>query len=515
MKIIFTFNKKIITLLLILIFLLFFSTIFSLININNNYILKNIYINNIDVSGLTKEQAISRLSQIINNKTSENITIQNYNKDEIKLNYNELDINYFIEQSVNEAYNIGRSNNIFYNNYLIINLFLKNKNLNIKYTIDNTKLENWINNLNENLENKLINSTYYIENSNLIITSGLPGNIIDLNTFKDDLNIVVNDISTTHSDIKLNIIKSDPTPININNIYNDIYKEPHNAYYEESPLKIYPEIIGVSFDKSSAEQLINSNYQDEYIIPLNITTPDITTKDLDIDIFQDELSSYNTTYNITNKERTNNLKLAANKINNIIISPGQEFSYNTVVGARTIEAGYKESKIYSNGKVIDGIGGGVCQISSTLYNAVFLANLNITERHNHQFLTSYVPAGRDATVSYGYKDFKFINNRTYPIKIELKVTNGIVYCNIYGLKENTEYTIDFDIQTTSSTSPQIIYEYDSSLNNNTEIIKQNGSNGITVNVYKLKKLDGRIISKELISQDTYNPLEKIILKNIL
>ena len=101
---------------------------------------------------------------------------------------------------------------------------------------------------------------------------------------------------------------------------------------------------------------------------------------------------------------------------------------STIVGARTISAGYKESKIYSNGQVVDGIGGGICQLSSTIYNSAFFANLNITERYNHQFLTSYVKEGRDATVVYGVKDLKFKNNRNFPIKIETKVSSGVVTC---------------------------------------------------------------------------------------
>ena len=215
---------------------------------------------------------------------------------------------------------------------------------------------------------------------------------------------------------------------------------------------------------------------------------------------------------MSNKDRTTNLELAAEKINGTILSPGEEFSYNTTVGARTISNGYKEAKIYSNGKVVDGIGGGICQISSTLYNAAMFANLNITTRYNHQFLTSYVAPGRDATVVYGVKDLKFINNRSYPIKIEMKISNGIVYCSFYGIKEDTEYDVSFDTQTVSVTEPEVKYEYDNSLSPAEQKIKQSGAQGMTVNVYKVTKLDGTIISKELISQDIYNSLEKIVVK---
>lgn len=116
--------------------------------------------------------------------------------------------------------------------------------------------------------------------------------------------------------------------------------------------------------------------------------------------------------------------------------PGETFSFNKVVGKRTIEEGYRNAKIYANGGVVDGLAGGICQISSTLYNAVLIANLKIEERRNHAFKTSYVAAGRDATVVYGTIDFKFTNSRSYPIKIAATVENGVAEFSINGIQES-------------------------------------------------------------------------------
>ena len=138
--------------------------------------------------------------------------------------------------------------------------------------------------------------------------------------------------------------------------------------------------------------------------------------------------------------RTTNLKLAAGKIDGTVLLPGEVFSYNNVVGERTISAGYKDAAIYLNGQVVDGLGGGICQISTTLFNAVLFSNLEIVELYNHQFVPSYATAGRDATVVYGLTDFKFKNTRTYAIKIKAGVSNGIATISIYGIKEENEYT---------------------------------------------------------------------------
>lgn len=120
--------------------------------------------------------------------------------------------------------------------------------------------------------------------------------------------------------------------------------------------------------------------------------------------------------------------------------------------------------------------------------------------------------GRDATVVYGSKDLKFKNTRSYPIKIEIKVQNGIASCAILGLYEDNEPTIDFNIETVYSTEPSIKYEYDSTLEDNTEHIKQKGSNAMFVKAYKVEKSDGTIVSKTLLSEDYYKSLDKIILK---
>ena len=236
----------------------------------------------------------------------------------------------------------------------------------------------------------------------------------------------------------------------------------------------------------------------------------LTIANLEIDIFPDLLGSFSTRYDSQNKNRENNLNLASAKINEKVIASGGEFSYNSVVGARTIASGYKEAKIYSNGQVVDGIGGGICQISSTLYNAAMFANLDIKERHNHQFITSYVEPGRDATVVYGSKDLKFTNNRSYPIKIISAASDGIVKVSIYGIKEDLEYDVSFDSETISTIPYSTEYEYNSNLEPSSKQVKQLGANGAIVNTYKVVKLNGAIVSRTLISQDTYNALNKVI-----
>ena len=187
--------------------------------------------------------------------------------------------------------------------------------------------------------------------------------------------------------------------------------------------------------------------------------------------FPDLLASFSTKYAASNTNRTTNLRLASNKINGYVLIPGETFSYNSVVGERTISAGYKDAAIYQNGEVVQGLGGGICQISTTLYNATLFANLEMVELHNHQFVPSYVSAGRDATVVYGVKDFKFKNSRKHAIKITCSVSGGIAKFEIWGLKEETEYDVSVYANVNSRTSSYIKSSTYRTLKQNGKVIK--------------------------------------------
>ena len=508
-------RKKIIAILLV-VFL--FSVIFALLNINSNKILNGVSINGIDISNMTKEEAINKITKLVDDKIDDKINIyydENTSETSVETNLeiSILGVQYDINSAIQKAYNIGKTGNIFENNFNILKTMINKQDIKLDITMNEENLSKTITNISLNLPNKLIQPSYYIEDNNLIITKGSKGNIIKEENFRQNLLEILNNISITKKDIFVETQFVEPSSIDIESIYNEVYKKPQDAYYKESPFKVYKEVQGIDFDKEKAKKLIEENPNDtEYKVKLIYTEAKTKLKDLDINMFQDLLGSFSTRYNEKNKDRSNNLNLAAKKIDGIVLSPGEEFSYNKVVGERTIDAGYKESKIYSNGKVVDGLGGGICQISSTLYNAVVFANLKVTERHNHQFITSYVDTGRDATVAYGSKDLKFINNRSYPVKINITVSSGIAKVEIYGIKEDDDYNIYFDIETVSTIEYTTKYKEDTSLQKGQEEVEQLGVNGYVVKVYKVMKKNGIEVLKELISQDTYSALNKIVHK---
>lgn len=233
------------------------------------------------------------------------------------------------------------------------------------------------------------------------------------------------------------------------------------------------------------------------------------TYDID-NMFTNTLSTYSSNYNANNINRSNNLELATSKLNNVIVLPNEIFSYNQTVGDRSIATGFKEASIYTSNGIETGIGGGVCQVSSTLYNAVLRANLDIVERRNHRYSVPYVPLGCDATVSYDSIDFKFKNTRSYPIKIQAFAKNGIVSVSILGIYENIEYDISVVNKKIYTIPFETKFTYDDTLSSGSRIVGQKGSYGYVVDTYKIVKLNGSVVSEIFISSDTYFPLTKII-----
>ncbi len=487
-----------------------FSTIFAIINIGNEKIINGVYVGEINLSNLTKEEATEQIQNKINEKISQDLKLK-YGEYETSINPSLIETTYDVETIVNEALKVGKNGNIIQNNYSILSTIIKKNKLNINVVINEESITKLLEDIEGNLPGVAKKSDYYIDENQLVITKGVEGILIDKNIVISKIYDNLKDISTNNNYIEIAVYTQKPETIDIEKIHTEICKEPQNAYYTKEPFTLYPEVDGIDFDIEKAKELLNEE-KDEYVIELNIKKADITTNDLGEEIFPDILGTFTTKYDVSNKNRTTNLRLATSKINGVVLLPGEEFSYNKVVGERTIAAGYKEAKIYSNGQVIDGLGGGICQISSTLYNAVVFANLDVTVRRNHQFVTSYVREGRDATVVYGSQDFQFKNTRKYPIKIEANVNNGIVRISIRGIKEETEYDISFETKTISTIPYNTTYKDNPSLDEGTEQVIQKGTNGIVTETYKITKLNGAVVSRTFLSKDTYRAMERIVEK---
>ena len=487
---------------------LFVSTIFALVNVGNENIINGVSIVGIDVSGLSKEEAKAKIESIYNEKKEKDIQLK-HGEYETTLSPVLMEVNYKIDEAIENAYSIGKSSNIFVNNYDILFALISKKDIPVEMTLNEEVTKQTIEDMNINLPDVVIESSYSVEDDELIISKGKAGIIIDTDSLLTQVKERLNNPNASDDVIEIPVVNKEPDSIDIDKIHEEVYQEAQDAYIVEEPFEVHPEVEGIDFDVEAAKELLKED-KEEYVIPLIITEPEVTIDELGEEAFPDQLATFTTRYDVSDVDRTTNLRLACQKINGTVLLAGETFSYNDVVGARTVAAGYKNAKIYEAGQVVDGLGGGICQISSTLYNAALLANLEIVERRNHQFVTSYVPAGRDATVVYGSTDFKFKNTRQYPIRIVATANAGIATISIYGIKEENEYTFKFSTKTVSTIPYSTQYIDDSTLPQGTEVVKQKGANGLITETYITKLLNGKTISTELLSRDTYSAMTRII-----
>lgn len=510
-------RKKIFVISIIVIILLFVIAIaltaFSIVASVNNKIISGVTINGVDVSGLTVNEAEEKLNkQIEETKINElNIEYEDYKNTIIR---DDLNINYSVKNAVDKAYKIGRDNNIILNNFKIIGTFFSKEDIRIETSYNTEMMDSIVEDVSTKLPGLVVEYTYCIEEDELIITPGKAGIALNEEEFRNGIlnRFAGNILNKDESIMKIPVVNKEPDNIDIEKIYEEIHTEPQDAYIKKDPFEIVVDKDGVDFDISmeEAKKIVSEKGKEEYIIPLKITKAKKTVKDLGSKAFPDRLSRYSTRYDASNRDRSTNLELSAKKINGTVLLPGEEFSYNKVVGKRTIENGYKNAAVFSNGRVEDGLGGGICQISTTLYNAVLLANLEITERRNHSFVTSYEDPGRDATVVYGVQDFKFKNSRKYPVKIEASVKNGVATMTVMGIKEDVEYDVKIRAYKTATIPYKTEKRKNANLAEGKEKVIQSGTNGCKAVCYRDLYLNGKKVKTELLSRDTYSTMKRIV-----
>jgi len=295
-----------------------------------------------------------------------------------------------------------------------------------------------------------------------------------------------------------------------------INRSPGDAYIEGN--KIIESRTGVKLDlerfKEEIIKTLKCLDEKKYIsdLPVIIVDPKITTQNVLTELaIVEELGAYYTS--LENKEENTiyNIKLASEVINGILVKPKEIFSFNKYVGPAEKTDGYKESIIIANGAFVNGYGGGICQVSSTLYNAVLLANLPIVERYNHSVYgeaTKYVPLGQDAAIFYGFKNLRFKNNSDHAIVIFSKVFRDSLQVSIFGGDED-KAEVEIVSKDKKVIDYQIIREKDSKLEAGQEIVVQEGVPGYQIKTYRIVRKDGEE-KIEFLAEDTYKSVPMII-----
>lgn len=292
---------------------------------------------------------------------------------------------------------------------------------------------------------------------------------------------------------KENNIAAQDATITINAQGNKVIEPHQNAYILDTTA--LADTIFTFLNQNSTTTI----HLEDYFIE---TTPSTTLEQLEsIDTL---VSSYSTKFK-TGTGNATNITLASQTINGVLLKPGDTFSFNGIVGNTTLDKGYTYAPVIINSQLVQGVGGGVCQVSSTLYNAILLLGLSPSERQPHSKPSSYVPLGQDATIDWGNIDFKFENTLDYPIYIASYTKNGTLYVDLYSnhsVKNMTYKLISTINQTLSS---PIKYIQDASLPKGTKKLVSSGSIGYKVTVKREGYRENKLISSEIISHDLYTP----------
>ena len=330
--------------------------IFTVYNTLNSNIVSGVSIKGLDVSNMSKSDARYKLDNYLEASLPEEIKLK-HNDFETTISLSQINVSFDTKTAVNNAYNVGRQGNIFENNFYVLSTMFGKTNIDANLNLDTDQLSKNLEDISTQLPDKVVESSYYIDGNNLIITTGQEGTVIDIDATINAIKNSISSLSCKDSAIEIVVKTKQPDPIDIEKIHNEIYKDPVDAYYTQNPFTVYPSENGVDFNVSidEAKAIIGDQTAKEYTIPLKTLYPNVTTNMIGTEAFPDLLSTFSTKYAVSNKNRTTNLILAANKINGTVLMPGETFSYNKVVGERTIAAGYKEAPIYVSGEVVDGL----------------------------------------------------------------------------------------------------------------------------------------------------------------
>ncbi|MEG1411091.1 MAG: VanW family protein [Terrisporobacter sp.] len=403
------FNKSII--MCFLISIMFLSMGVSVNKKEDEKIFENIIIENINVGGLSKKEAIRKLEK---EYTIKNINIS-FNDKIWTIEPKKIELNYHIEDIVNIAFDYSRSDSNFENMKRIIKLKTnKPYSLKLRATYNEAELSNEVCKICDEINVEAKDAVFQVlDSGEMKITKSSLGRFVDISLFKEEIYIMINNKKI--KDINL---------------------------------------------------------------PVRIIYPKVSTKD--VESINTILGQFSTSFN-NYTSRGSNIHVAGENSSNILVMPEEIFSYNNATGARTWNNGYKSAPVIVGGKVVNGEGGGVCQVSTTIYNAALIAGMEIEEVHNHTFPSRYTSMGRDATVSYGYFDLKFKNPFSHPIYIKNTLGDGCITSSIYGCKDDRER----------------LY-----INTETKYLK----NKFKVNTYRIYlDEENNIMRRELINTSEYKP----------
>lgn len=481
-------------------------------------ILPNVTVGGIDVSNLTAEQAQSAIEDTVKQK-GENISFTlSYEDIRESLTADRLAID--AGQSAQDAWDVGHGNFFAGGPQLVGHMLGMSSEVPLALPEDDPALTDLMDRMEQAVNAAAGDHGYEVEGDELVMTKGAPVVTVDWETAKDQArenlqSTLKNGLGSsgdgpTGSDLILFASQGEVEDPDFEAIRREVYTEPKDAALDLESMTITDHTVGVDFDVEELKTAYeNAKSGERFSVPLTVTQPEVTKEDLESRLFKDLLGQATTRVSGSAARKTN-VKLAAAACNEKILLPGEEFSYNNTTGSRSPDKGYLPAPIYAGGRSEDGVGGGICQVSSTIYYAVLHTTLEIVERHDHQFAVSYLDPGMDATVYYGSLDFRFKNNTNYPVKVVTRSydnSKGVRYLEVqlYGTNEDGRYAKPSNA-VFDKVAPSTAYKPDPNVARGTLVLdkEQYAYTGMKARAYRtIYEADGTVVEKQDLGVSTY------------
>ena len=408
---------------------------------------RNVYIENINVSNMTFDEALTAVRDA--GLLSDRKIVISCNKQKYEINGVDIGLTPRLEDTVDKAMRFGKTDNFFIDGFANTLQFFAPHKVVPTANVDEATLRAKLTEFGVELYGELGEHQLEIGDGVIIATPGHSGFDTTGNTAVTDAALaeVMYAINTKEkfNNIAVTLNQSAPRDLTAEDVDHFAYLEPKDAYYakENNVVSVVPNVDGRIIDKEQTAELLKGLKEggDAVSIPYTPTTANVTAETLQSKLFNATIGSYTTSYGTSNANRCANIANAAGKINGKTLLPGEVFSFNAAVGPRSVANGFYTAKEYVNGETVDGIGGGTCQVSSTLYNACIYSDLSIVSRTNHMFPVGYCPLGQDATVADTGVDFKFVNSMDYPIKISAVAGGYKITISIIGTQRDDPRTV--------------------------------------------------------------------------
>jgi len=397
----------------------------------------NISISDVDVSWMTREEAIEALNLSQYEQRVEKTSVKVTFPDDSVLTLTGKDINLTTDAEglVKDVFNIGRGRGFIPDTISFIRrLGSSMLYFNILDIYDLEILHSQVAGFVAEYNKNLVETETYIDNQKVVITKGAGHELVDVQVLQDIVYMGLFDSYETGYPVEVTLTLPE-VQADISELFHlrELLNVPvESAALDRETLLVSDAVVGVDFDYFNAwRQLSETESGKTVTIFIDYIQPEITREYLESLLFRDLLGECTTWVHGT-ADRVTNVRLASEAISGLVLKPGDEFSFNDIVGKRDASRGYRPGGAFVGGETVTVIGGGVCQVSSTLYASIVDTEILFTERHQHSRSVPYLPRGRDATVFWNKLDFKFVNNTEYPIRIEFDLEDRYLTAWVVG-----------------------------------------------------------------------------------